>query len=235
MEVYPEKLARFKGIYGYWCKVSFPLNGKRFIGYVPSQLLAMVNIRENNINYLVLVDEYKNNRLTCSLKIIDHFQLIAEHKFEPVTQDVYYPVEKDTTAAFVSAYIDLELFNNKGLEGIDRIARVSTSVGACGVWYGSNIFLLAQNKLIHSMMEEGIVDGGVYNYGYAHLFPEDSLGQKGIVLRNTWHYESAEGDTFADTWHTQVKLQWENLTFKKLDSTYSSKRVNIMEQQTESP
>jgi hypothetical protein len=45
-----------KRVYGYWCKVSFPFNGKRFIGYVPSQFLATNYLNYTNMRYLLLVN-----------------------------------------------------------------------------------------------------------------------------------------------------------------------------------
>ena len=55
----------FKKVYGYWCKVSFPLNGKRYFGYVPSQFLVGMVVKENGLVYLVIRPHHLCFHLKC--------------------------------------------------------------------------------------------------------------------------------------------------------------------------
>ncbi len=218
----------FKNVYGVWCKVSFPLNGKRFIGYVPSQFLCVLSINQGAVRYMVSVERYLSNKFTLSLKILKNFQLVTNYSFESPANDGYSPVEKDSINKAMSGYMDLTLFNHKGLDSIDNILRLSTGVEACGYWNGTNYFLLKNLKIVTEIEEGSTADADIYAYGFEHLFPLDSLGESGSIIKKIWHWESNEDETYADTWDAKVKYKWQQYQLTKTDSIYTSKRENLL-------
>ena len=215
-----------KRVYGYWCKVSFPFNGKRFIGYVPSQFLATNYLNHYNNRYLLLVDKYANNQFILNLKILKNFQMVGFYAFNPNTSYSYYPIESDTINAAMSGYLDMALFNNKGLDSIDNIIRVTTGIDACGYWNGSQYLLLKNFKVKAQIEDGGVADGDVYSDVYEITFP-DTLGQPNNLLKNYYHWERNEDDTTANTWEAKVKFKWQNFQFIKTDSNYSNQKVNV--------
>ncbi len=218
-----------KKVYGYWCKVSFPFNGKRFIGYVPSQFLATNYLNHNNTRYLLLVDKYANNQFLLNLKILKNFQMVGFYAFNPSTSYSYNPIESDTINAAMSGYLDMALFNNKGLDSIDNIIRITTGIDACGYWNGSQYLLLKNYKVKTQIEDGGIADADVFSDGYEITFPIDTLGEPNYILKNYYHWERNEDDTTANTSEAKVKFKWQNYQFIKTDSTYSSKKINALD------
>jgi hypothetical protein len=215
-----------KRVYGYWYKVSFPFNGKRFIGYVPSQFLATNYLNYTNMRYLLLVNKYANNQFVLNLKILKNFQMVGFYAFTPSNSYSYHPIESDTINAAMSGYLDMALFNNKGLDSIDNIIRVTTGIDGCGYWNGSQYLLMKNFKVKAQIEDGGVADGDVYSDGYEITFP-DTLGQPNNLLKNYYHWERNEDDTTANTWEAKVKFKWQNFQFIKTDSTYSSTKVNV--------
>jgi hypothetical protein len=218
----------FKNVYGVWTKVSFPLRGKRFIGYVPSQFLCVLNINQGMVSYLVLVERYLNNKFILTLKILKNFQLMSNFSFESPANDGYSPIEKDTMNKAMSGFMDLTLFNHKGLDNIDNILRLRTGVEACGYWFGTKYFLLKNLKIVTEIEEGSTGDAGIYNYGYEHIFPLDNLGESGNIIKKMWNMEYFEDENYTDSWDALVKYKWQHNHLTKSDSTYTSKREKYL-------
>ncbi|MES2726671.1 MAG: hypothetical protein V4643_06185 [Bacteroidota bacterium] len=225
VEVLTGKYSKFKNVYGQWCKVTFPLKGKRFFGYVPSQFLAPLQIKQGTKTYLVFIEKYQKGTFIFSLKVLNKFNLISEHTFKAPANEHYSPVETDTIGKALSGYLELSLFNNKGLDSVEHVIKVSGGIDACGYWNGTKILLLRDNRVIKELEEGSVGDADIYHEGYSYLFPADSLGEKNMFIKDMWYSEAVD-DTFTNTWDARVKYKWFNNHLIKIDSVYSSKRIN---------
>lgn len=209
----------FKKVYGYWCKVSFPLNGKRYFGYVPSQFLAGMVVKENGLVYLVNIDSYQAPSFVFSLKMLRDFKLIYEYKFTPVANYSYFPLERDSINVNYSGDISMTLYTNKGLRDVDRILAVHTGYPACGYWNGTNYLFLRNNAVIYQSQTGHVVDGGEFYRGIDYLFPSDSLALGDTLLRITEHYEVIS-DTSDFKYEIIEKLWWNGKNPVRVDSVY---------------
>lgn len=225
VEVLTGKYSKFKNVYGQWCKVTFPLKGRRYFGYVPSQFLASLQIKQGPATYLLFIEKYQKGVFLLSFKVLHKFNLVSEYNFKAPANEHYSPVGSDTIGQALSGYLDMSLFNNKGLDSVDHVIKISGGIDACGYWNGTTILLLCDNKVIKELKEGGVGDADIYHEGYTYLFPIDSLGEKNMFVKNMW-YEEAVDDTFTNTWDAQVKYKWSNGHLIKTDSVYSAKRIN---------
>ncbi len=216
---YPSK---FKNIYGYWCKVAFPLNGKRYVGYIPSQFLARTHIRDGEMIYLVNLESFNNDSFVCSLKILKNYKLIYEKKFTPIANYSNPKFERDTTGKEYSGYFGIILCNNQGLQGIDRTLVVYSGYPACLYWNGDNIFFIKDGKVVFELENGHIENAGDYYKEISYVFPSDSTGIKDMIIKTEKEYEvlSDEKDIY---WKSKVKYFWDGCNAEKTDSTYSIK------------
>lgn len=222
MKDYPSK---FRNIYGYWCKVTFPYKGKRFIGYVPSQFLSRTHIKEQNLVYLVNLDRFTHDTFVCSLKILRDLQLVYEYRFAPVANYSNPRFEHDTVGKEYSGYFGTVLCNNLGLKNVDRVLYVYSGFPACGYWNGSKILTIQNNKVTCMLEDGGMVDGDQYAAESSFLFPTDSLGKQDTVIRKWFNYETLT-DTTDMTEHSTIQYIWTGNSIFKVDSTYNVKYGN---------
>lgn len=225
VEVLTGKYSKFKNVYGQWRKVTFPLNGRRYFGYVPSQFLAPLQIRNGSNIYLLFIEKYQKGIFQFSFKVLHKYTLVSEYNFKAPANEHYSPVESDTVSQALAGYLQFSLFNNKGLDSVDHVIKVNCGIDACGYWNGTTILLLRDNKVIKELEEGGIGDADIYSEGYSYLFPIDSLGEKNIFIKNMWYAEDVD-DTFTNTWDAQVKYKWSDNRLIKIDSVYSAKPIN---------
>lgn len=216
----------FKKVYGYWCKVSFPLNGKRYFGYVPSQFLAGTVVKENGLVYLVNIDSYQAPSFVFSLKILKNLQLAHEYKFTPSANYTSFPLERDTVNVAYSGEVNMTLYNNKGLNDVDRVLAVHTGYPACGYWNGDNLFFLRNNEVIYTLEEGGMSEAGIFSDWNTFVFPSDSVNMGDTLLHLHHHYES-EDDSTEFVSLLSVKLLWNGKNTTVIDSSFSSHRKRI--------
>jgi hypothetical protein len=214
--------SKFKNIYGYWCKVAFPLNGKRFVGYIPSQFLARVHIRDGERIYLVNLESFNNDSFVCSLKILKNYQLIYEQKFSPVANYHNPKFERDTVGKEYSGYFGAMLCNNKGLQGVERVLLVYSGYPACLYWNGDNIFFIKEDKVVYYLEDGHIENAGDYYNKISFAFPSDSLGAKDAIIKTEEEYEVIS-DIKDLYWKSTVKYFWDGCKPEKSDSNYMIK------------
>lgn len=208
--------------------MSFPLKGRRYIGYVPSQFLGSLYIINNENRYVLVVEKFINHKFLLTLKILNNFNLITNYSFFSPANDGYSPNEKDEDKQAMSGFMKLALFNNKGLDSINNILKLSTGVEACGYWYGQKYLLLKNNRVINELEDGFTSDADIYYIGYKFIFPSDSLGEKQKLLKKYWDYELSLDEKFEETWDALARFKWENYKLTKLDSTYKSDKKEIL-------
>lgn len=232
LEVLTSKYAKFKNVYGYWCKVSFPFRGKRYNVYVPSQFLSAIQLRHGSKVYMLSIENYLNDIFTLSLKILNNYSLVLLYQFTPSSNHGYTPIESDTINRTLEGYMEMGIYDNRGFEDIDYIIKVHNGVDACSYWNGNKNLLIKDNKVIKTVEDGALSEAGIYYYGYEHLFPSDSLGEKGILKKKIWFWELIN-DSMAETYDAFVKYKWENYQFIKTDSTYTGKFINTLKNNNE--
>lgn len=223
----------FHGLLGRWCKVSFLLGGKKFLGYIPTQSLATCHTKESGKTYLVGLTSYKPKpdfKFQASLKIIQNGMLLKEIIFEPISQ--YSNNSNDENQGEYACYSHLNIYDSLGFKGIDRIIEVSTGVDACGYEGGSNIFLLKNNKLIHHLKDYATADGGEFYVGLEYIFPNDTLGAKDTLILKYSNFETFN-DSMANTENSIVKMKWNGMDFHKTDSVFKKEVVKIQTEEFE--
>lgn len=211
--------SKYKNIYGYWCKVAFPLKGKYYIGYVPSQFIARTRIQDGNITYIVNLESFHADSFTCALKILNNYSLVSEYRFAPVANYSNPKFERDTIGKEYSGYFGTILCNNQGLKEVDRILYIYSGYPACGYWNGSKILFIKNNRVLHSTEDGGAVDGAEYAAGVNFIFPSDSLGIQDSVIKKVFVYE-IQNDSLDITEESSVKYFWSGKEMIKTDSTY---------------
>lgn len=179
-----KKNSIYKNVYGFWCKVTFPLKGRRYIGYVPSQFLGSLYITNSENRYVLLVEKFVDHKFLLTLKILHNFNLVSTYSFLSPANDGYSPNEKDDAKQAMSGFMELALFNNKGLDSINNILKLSKGVEACGYWYGQKYLLLKNNNVVYELEDGSIADADIYHKGYEYIFPIDSLGEQQKLLKN---------------------------------------------------
>ena len=217
----------FHGVLGQWCKVSFLLGGKKFIGFIPSQSLANCFTKESGKTYLVGLYEYQPKpiyKYQAALKIIQNGVLMKEILFEPISQ--YSRNDNTDKQGEYACYTQISVFDSLGLKNIDRIIEVSTGVDACGYEGGSNFFLLRNNKLISHLKSNAVADGGEFYSGIEYLFPNDSLGGKDSLIVKYTTSETINDSQSLDQ-NSIVNLRWNGTQFNKLDSSFKKEVVRI--------
>lgn len=216
----------FHGILGRWCKVSFLLAGKKFIGYIPTQSLATCFAKESGKTYLMGLNSYLPKpqfKYQASLKIIQNGALIKEILFEPISQ--YSNNENDEKQGEYACYSQINVFDSLGLKGIDKIIEVNTGIDACGYVGGSNYFLLKNNKLMWHLKSNGIADGGEFYSDLSYTFPNDSLGAKDTLIVTYSNFETFN-DSLANQETSVVKMKWNGTQFHRVDSSYKKEIIN---------
>jgi hypothetical protein len=226
LEVLKEKPSRFKNLYSYWCKVSFSVDGKWLIGYVPGQFLSGVCVRENDIVYLISLITYSQYSFEATLKILKNYQLVHEHKFSPVSNASYNPVESDTGNVAFEGYLDIVLRGNKGLKGVDRILEVYSGYDACGYINGSNQLFIKDDKVIQEIEASDISEAGIFYSNAYFIFPSDSSGKKNHLIKK---HETSEvvNDSVSEESVTTEYFKWNGQLLKKTDSTYQERTIKV--------
>jgi len=227
MAIMEDRPSRYKNIYGVWCKVAFPFNGRRYIGYVPSQFLSTLSIRDNDLIYLVALSGYSSNGFACSLKILKNYQFIHEYKFTPVCNSWYNPVETDTLNVGYEGYMNMRLKTNRGLTGIDRILEVYSGVDACGYQSGNNFLLIRDHKVVFQMKDGGLSEAGMYYGEVSYIFPADSLGMKNFVIEKDINWEQIDDSTSSEKEMTRW-YKWNGQSLRQVDSSFKQSVTPIL-------
>jgi hypothetical protein len=187
-----------------------------------------MSINQGTIKYLLLLEKYTKKTFTLSLKILKNYNLVSIYSFESPANDSYNPVEKDTSNQAMSGFMELTLFNNKGLDSVDNLLRLSTGVDACGYWWGVKYFVLKNLKVATEIEERSIGDADIYSYGCEHIFPIDSLGEANSIIKKIWSIEYFEEENYTETSNALVKYKWQPYHLNKYDSSYSSKKEKYL-------
>jgi hypothetical protein len=108
----------------------------------------------------------------------------------------------------------LDVFDDRGVEGIDHILYVNYYAEACGVNGGGVYLFYDGEQLAEAMDISSVADGGVFWFSEDLIFPDDEKGEEGYIIYEREHGESMDENMLWDrTVSNRVYLKWENGQF----------------------
>jgi hypothetical protein len=102
-----------------------------------------------------------------------------------------------------------EVYDNRGIEGVENILFVSYFAEACGVDGGGIYIFNTGNELKHALSVARVADGGAFWFAESLTFPADEEGMENYII-----YKREAGETMDDEMNwteiqtTIFNLQW---------------------------
>ena len=179
----------YNGIESPFYKVKY--NNK--IGYILGGLISLEKRSVNNSKY---VFSFKKND--------DNLSLIIRHINEK--NEFTESVSRLTTHEF-----SIEIYDNKGIDGIDNILFINYLAEACGIDGGGIFFFQTENELKKVFKITQVSDAGVYWLMENLIFPTDENGIKGKILFTSEQGEYLDESTnWIEIKKTSRELEWIN-------------------------
>ncbi len=177
---------------GHWYEVKYG----RKKGFIAGGLIALTNVEKDGKYFLVIragSEEY--TKVRCRVLQPD---------------GTFYGHESDLPTLLFS----LEVYGNRGIEGVENVVCINLMAEACGV-DGGEIYLFSDGTSLKEAMHTAkVVDGGVFWFDETLIFPDEERTYDGAFLYEREFGEPMDEDmnwTRAVT-HT-VGLRWENGRF----------------------
>lgn len=187
-----EETMSINGIESNWYKVK---NGKK-TGYILGGLIALDHREIDGVKYLVTVAS-RDDRYFVRARVLN-------------SDNTYYGHESSlNTNAFY-----LEVFDNRGIEGIGNMLVINLFAEACGVDGGAIYLFNDGARLIDAIHLASVSDAGVFWYNESLTFPTDEDGFEGVIYyeRNSGEYLDEELEITREVTNTAV-LRWINGAF----------------------
>jgi hypothetical protein len=108
----------------------------------------------------------------------------------------------------------LEVFDDRGIKGIDNMLRINLFAEACGI-DGGEIYLFNKgDKLVEAIQLSSVSDGGVFWFRETITFPDDenNYGDAVFYERELGHYLDDDMQITRSVSH-ELELQWEDGKF----------------------
>jgi hypothetical protein len=187
-----EETLLFNGFESPWYKVK---HGKQ-VGYILGGLIALDHREIDDVKYLVTMAR-RNDQYFVRTRVLNPDETYFGHESSLNTDGFY-----------------LEVFGNRGLEGIGNMLVIELYAEACGV-DGGAIYLFNDGiKLTDAIHIARVADGGAFWFNETITFPTDEDGFEGVV-----YYERHSGETLDDEMEqtreviNTVVLRWKNGQF----------------------
>lgn len=182
----------FNGLESNWYKVKF---GKKS-GYILGGLIALDHREIDDVKYLVTMAA-RDEQYFVRARVLNPDDTFFGHESNLNTDGFY-----------------LEVFDNRGLEGLGNMLVIELYAEACGV-DGGAIYLFNDGlKLTDAIHIARVADGGAFWFNETLTFPTDEDGFEGVV-----YYERHSGETLDDDMEqtreviNTVVLRWKNGQF----------------------
>jgi hypothetical protein len=171
----------------------YKVKHKEKTGYILGGLISLEKKEFNKSEYLFTYKKTDNN-----------FSIIIRHLNE--NSELTESVSKLYTHEF-----SIDIFNNKGIEGIENILFINYLAEACGIDGGGIFFFQTENELKKTFEIRQISDGGVYWLSENLIFPTDEKGIKGkIVYQKELGDYKDEETNWVEINKTSRELEWKN-------------------------
>ena len=169
----------------------YKVKHNRKFGYILGGLISLERVKSNKTDYFFTFKKDNNDYylliryLDDNLKIVD---LITELRTIEFTIDLY---------------------DNKGIEGIKNILYINYLAEACGVNGGGIFYFQLDNELKKVFEITQVVDGGVYWFNEELIFPTDENGVKNKIVYIKEYGEYLDEDTnWYETKKVSRELEW---------------------------
>ena len=166
-------------------------NGK--IGYILGGLISLEKREFNNSKYLFTYKKTDNN-FSVIIRHINEKSELTELDSELITHE-----------------FSIDIFDNKGIEGIENILFINYLAEACGVDGGGIFFFQTENELKKVFEITQVSDAGVYWLSEDLIFPTDEKGikEKIIYQKELGDYKDEETNWFVIT-KVSRELEWKD-------------------------
>ncbi len=195
-----EETMSFNGLDWNWYKVKVG----RKSGYILAGLIALDRVKYDDVVYLVTLAGIKQ-----STKDLDYIDYRVRTRIISANSEFYGHESKLNTNSFY-----VEVFGNRGLDGVDNMLLINLYAEACGVDGGEIYLFNTGSRLIEGIHLSSVSEGGVFWYTEKVIFPSDDDGWGEVV-----QYEREYGEYMSDdmnwtkaTVHS-LSLKWENDQF----------------------
>lgn len=187
-----EETMSINGLESNWYKVK---HGKQ-TGYILGGLIALDYREIDDVRYLVTVAS-REDRYFVRARVLNPDNTYYGHESSLNTNSFY-----------------LEVFDNRGLEGIGNMLVINMIAEACGVDGGAIYLFNDGTRLIDAIHLASVSDAGVFWYNESLTFPTDEDGFEGVVYyeRNSGEYLDEELEITREVTNTAV-LRWINGSF----------------------
>ena len=183
------EILNYNGIESPFYKIKY--NDKT--GYILGGLISLEKRNFNNSKYLFT---YKKND--------DNFSVIIRHINEKseLTESV---------SELITHEFSIDIFDNKGIEGVENILFINYLAEACGIDGGGIFFFQTENELKKVFEITQVSDAGVYWLSENLIFPTDEKGIKGKIVyeKELGEYKDEETNWFEIT-KVSRELEWED-------------------------
>jgi len=118
---------------------------------------------------------------------------------------------KEIESELTTAEFSIDLFNNRGIAGVENVLFINYLAEACGVDGGGIYFFKLKNEIKKVFEITQVSDGGIYWFSENLIFPND---EKGIPSRIVYQKEVGVYEDEETNWveitKTSRELKWEN-------------------------
>jgi uncharacterized protein YgiM (DUF1202 family) len=183
------------GLESNWYKVQ--VGGKT--GYILGGFIALDQVKIEDVTYLVIVAGVEENE----------YEYKVRSRVLKANGDYYGHESSLNTNSFY-----LEVFDDRGVKGIDNMLRINLFAEACGM-DGGEIYLFNKgDKLVEAIQLSSVSDGGVFWFRETITFPDDenNYGDAVYYERELGHYLDDEMQITRSVSH-ELELQWEDGKF----------------------
>lgn len=187
-----EEIMLINGLESFWYKVK---HGKK-TGYILGGLIALDYREIDDIKYLVTMAG-RGDQYFVRTRVLNPDETYFGHESSLNTNGFY-----------------LEVFNNRGIDGIGNMLVINLFAEACGVDGGTIYLFNDGQRLIDAIHLSSISDAGVFWFIESLTFPTDEDGFEGVVYyeRTSGEYLDEELEITREVTKTAV-LRWKDGQF----------------------
>lgn len=180
-----------------WCKIEFKHKGKRQEGYVWGGLLATLEEKKGDEQFLFGMESLKKeefmNKITGQLRVAKDGKELDKIVFDAIGDEGYY--------------MSFKITDGKGFKNVKKIIQITFNYDVCDYAQGSVYFFWTGEKLINI---------GTYWDSMKLIYPTDKEGEANTlttILEHGYFEDNEEGE-FIITKTEKKKLKWDGKVLK---------------------
>lgn len=186
-----EQYDQIRNIIAPWLSVSFVSNGVSKKGYIWLGSLALRKISSAGIDYLYGIDRIVKEKLDGS----EYAKYAVQLKAADAAGRIIDTKEFRTDGGEAGNFTDIKSLGNTKLENLTDVVRISFGGEACGIPTYYYYYGFTGEKLLALPGKYTVGDAGVFYHSETLLFPNESGGQPGKIIKLTEEEEVLEDET----------------------------------------